>query len=207
MRTQILNLSGPYAVGKDTVINYLLEAFEGRLHRVRTLTTRSSDPGVDPSYTSLSLEDFDRITDAGNFVVNAQIGGTVKYATDLDEIASEASSGHLCIHSVFAGPAGAGALRAALGGELRSIALVPPGDSTLDKNRVLRERLIRRGRDNERVIEARLSHQQDILEYIAENPLVSNGRVFDEIMVSDDLEVLLSEMQRLTQEILDSNAN
>lgn len=201
----ILNFSGPYAVGKDTAINGLVAAFP-ELHRVGTLTTRAVDKNADPSYTHLEPSVFERVTSSGNFIVNSQVGGTVQYATDLSEIREAASKGLLSIHSVFAGPDGAGKLKAAFGGRAMSIALVPPGGSIDEKMEVLRERIVSRGRDSDDVVRGRLARQHEILQYIEENPIVSSRgeahRVFDRIMVSDDLGEMLNELKATVRDLL-----
>ena len=47
----LFNISGPYAVGKDSVLNHLLKVYPDLIHRVRTMTTRPVSVGDDPSYT------------------------------------------------------------------------------------------------------------------------------------------------------------
>jgi guanylate kinase len=206
MTVRLLNFSGPYAVGKDTVINDLLATFPGRLHRVSTLTTRPVDPAADPSYTSVDITEFERLTATGNYLINDQVDGSVKYATDIGEVLQRAVSGVLAIHSIFAGDAGAGALRAALGDQLWSIALVPPGNTVQEELDILSERLARRGRDTASVIESRIAHQRKILDYIASNPQVKtsagNRLVFDQIVQSGDLEHLKRAMRSVARELI-----
>lgn len=209
MKVQLLNFSGPYAVGKDTVINELLSRYGDRLHRVRTITTRAVDPVADPSYRSVSEDEFDSIVRSGNFLVNAQVGGSVRYGTSLEEIHRMACSGKLCIHSVFAGPLGAGALRGALGASLHSVALVPPGESIDVQLHVLHDRMNTRARDTVETIRARFAHQQDILQFITDNEVVDTPdgpwHVFDQRVVSGDLTQLVQRMSALTERLLDTD--
>lgn len=201
----VLNFSGPYAVGKDTVINCLLDRFSSRLHRVTTLTTRPVSPAVDPSYTSLGDEEFDARTTRGRYLVNEQVGGAVRYATSLDEIDQATREGRLCILNVYAGPQGAGQLRSSLGNRLFSIGLIPPGDSEHERLEVLRARLIGRGRDSHETIEARLGRQASILRYIENQAMLTGSSklpVFDKVVVSGDLNALVDEMTELVQGFL-----
>src|SRR5215475_11706105 len=76
-RKILLNLSGPYAVGKDTMLNGLLERYGSFLHRVRTITTRPVSADSDPSYESLSDEEFRERISRGRWIVNRQLSGKV----------------------------------------------------------------------------------------------------------------------------------
>lgn len=188
---RILNISGPYAVGKDSIINALLAEFGERLHRVSTVTTRPVSKEADPSYTHLDEDEFSRLTSAKHWIVNRQLTGHTAYATSLQEIAQASDAGLVCIHSIYPGPAGAGALRQALGSELYSVGLLPPGVDVDEQLRILRERLVGRGRDDRSAIDRRLAGQVETLTYLSDNPTVAtvNGKqhVFDEIVVNKDL--------------------
>src|SRR5689334_6684053 len=120
----LFNISGPYAVGKDTLLNVVLERYDDRVHRVSTLTTRPSSVDSDPSYTSVSDEELTRMTSVGRWIVTEQLGGSVRYATSLDEIEEQARAGRISIHSIFAGPQGAGQLRRAFGPRLFSVGVL-----------------------------------------------------------------------------------
>src|ERR1017187_7474140 len=103
----LLNISGPYGAGKDTLIDAVIAEFGSRVHRVKTLTTRPSSARADPSYTTLEPDEFARTTHGTNWIVNHQLSGTVSYATNLDEIRKASAAGKLCVHAIFAGDAGA----------------------------------------------------------------------------------------------------
>jgi guanylate kinase len=191
-RPILFNLSGPYAVGKDTLIDAILAAYPGRVHRVSTITTRPASANADPSYESVSAEEFARRTAAGRWIVNHQLGGAVAYGTSIDEIERVASQGRICVHSIYAGPEGAGKLREVFGRRVFSLGLLAAHGSVETQLEVLRRRLLDRGRDDPATIEARLKHQIEALRYVQENPVVPTGdgplRVFDQVTVNAVLE-------------------
>ncbi|HEY8582624.1 MAG TPA: hypothetical protein VIL49_06745, partial [Capillimicrobium sp.] len=171
-RPFLLNVSGPYAVGKDTVLNAVIDRYPDRVHRVRTITTRPVKPGDDPSYTQLSPEEFDERVATGRWLVNRQLGGQTAYGTSVDEIHDAAAQGLISVHSVFPGPAGAGRLREVFGRGLLSLGLLASHGSVDEQREVLRARLVGRGRDAPDAIEARLRHQDEPLAYVSANPEV-----------------------------------
>lgn len=197
----LFNISGPYAVGKDSVLNHLLKVYPDLIHRVRTLTTRPVSVGDDPSYTHADPADFHRIVGEGDWLYNVQLSGSTAYGTDLAEIREAIGQGLVCVHSIYPGPDGAAALRRAFGAQLFSVALLPPGDSLDARLAVLRDRLLARNRDSAEALEQRLLHQSDALEFIAENPAVPVGAgsmpVFDTVLINDDLDRTVTEATEL----------
>jgi guanylate kinase len=187
----LLNISGPYGVGKDTLLNVLLSRYGQHIHRVSTLTTRPSTPDADPSYRSVTDEELARLTAGGGWLVNAQLDGTVKYATSLTEIEEQARAGKVCVHSIFAGEEGAGRLRAHFGRAVFSVGVLAAEGDAQQQLDVLRERLLARGRDDPRAIQNRLRHQRAPIEYVLANPAVPTPdgpmRVFDRTLVNDEL--------------------
>ena len=188
----LFNISGPYAVGKDTLLGAVLERHADRVHRVRTLTTRPSSPDADPSYTSVAGDELTRLTATGRWIVNEQLGGSVRYATSLDEIEREARVGRICVHSIFAGAQGAGELRRAFGAALYSVGVLAAHGGHDQQFDILRQRLVSRGRDSRQAIEERLRHQSAPVMYVLDNPLVETVSgplpAFDNIVVNDDLD-------------------
>ena len=53
----VFNISGPYAVGKDSILNAVLAAYPEATQRVSTWTTRPVDPELDPSYHRVSFDE------------------------------------------------------------------------------------------------------------------------------------------------------
>lgn len=191
-KARVFNVSGPYAVGKDTVLNALLSSYGDRVYRVRTLTTRPVSSEADPSYEHVSFEEMHERTSVGRWIVNYQLSGRTAYATNIDEIEKAVNAGLICIHSIYAGPAGAGKFREAFGAELFSIGMLPATGDMSEQLAVLRSRLLGRSRDDTAAIEARLEHQVEPLRYVLDNPLISTMdgslHVFDRVLVNHDLQ-------------------
>jgi guanylate kinase len=186
----LLNISGPYGVGKDTLLNYILQWQAAKVGRVSTVTTRPSTPESDPSYRTVSREEFESITARGGWIITRQLGGKVLYGTSLDEI-DNAGGGQLMLHSVYPSAEGSGALRSAYGRQLLSIGVLASEGDLDSQISLLRKRLLSRGRDDSDVISARLAHQADAIRYIVDNPVVDTAdgpmHVFDIILINDDL--------------------
>jgi len=202
----LFSVSGPYGVGKDTLLDAIHKRYPERLHRVRALTTRSVDQRADPWYDSVSLAELQHRTSKGRWIVNGQLGGNVTYATSIDEINSAHVSGLVCIQSIFPGPDGAGKLRELFGRSLLSIGIAAARASIDVQLAVLRERLTRRGRDTAELINVRLTHQYEPILYIEQNPLVETldgpMRVFDQSIVNDELEVATEKLTSLIEQLL-----
>jgi guanylate kinase len=195
---ELLNISGPYGVGKDTLIGAVLAHLGPRAHRVSTLTTRQSS-AADPSYTTLGSEEFAEATRGSNWIVNWQLSGTVGYATDLDEIEKAAAEGKLCVHSIYAGDSGAGELRMRLGSRLISVGVLPNSGDVDEQLSALRERLVSRGRDDLAAIEIRLQHQLESVRYVLANPQIvaqdeKTYSVFDYRVINYNLELAIAEI-------------
>jgi len=195
----LLNISGPYGAGKDTMIDAVLGEFGPLIHRVRTLTTRPSSSFADPSYTTLPHDEFVKATLGSNWIVNQQLSGTVSYATDLDEICEASAEGKLCVHAIFAGDAGAGELRRRLGSRLVSVG-IQVNEGNIDQQlATLRDRLLVRGRESREAIEQRVNHQHEVVRYVLDNPEVvaDDGKaykVFDYRLTNDDLDAARSKI-------------
>lgn len=205
-RPFLFSVSGPYGVGKDTLLDTLHKRYPERLHRVRALTTRSVDARVDPWYESVSYEELQHRTSKGRWIVNGQLSGSVAYAISIDEINSAHDSGLVCIQSIFAGPDGAGRLRELFGRTLLSIGIAAAPAPLDVQLAVLRERLTRRGRDTPEMINVRLTHQHEPIRYIEQNPLIETldgpMSVFDESIVNDDLQVASEKLTSLVAQML-----
>lgn len=188
----LFNVSGPYAAGKDTLLEAIQQRYTSRIHRVSALTTRSISPSVDRYYESVSVEEFAVRTSHGNWIVNHQIGGSVGYAISIDEILLAVKDGLICIQSIFPGPLGAGKLREVFGAHLLSIGILVGKGDIRSQLLELEQRLLSRGRDNIEVVRARLQYQIEPIQYIMNNDeIITNDgalRVFDKIVFNDNLE-------------------
>jgi guanylate kinase len=188
----LINVSGPYAVGKDTILNALLSLYPERTHRVHTLTTRPVSRDADPTYEQVTREELERRVAEGGWIANTQLSGATFYGTSIVEIEEAAESDLISVHSIYAGPDGAGKLRAIFGARLVSIGLLATRGEVDEQLMVLRERLLSRSRDDAEAIEARLRHQVEPLGYVLENPTVETPdgalQVFDRVLINQDLE-------------------
>jgi guanylate kinase len=197
----VFNVSGPYAVGKDTLLNNLISTFGRRVYRVRTITTRPVSQEADPTYEQVTRDEFERRVGRGRWNKNYQLSGLTAYATSIDEIEEAAKAGHICILSVYAAPEGAGHLREVFGKQLLSIALLPGHGAAEEQLQILRERILSRKRDDPKAIEARLQHQMQPLQYVLDNPsvLTNDGsmRAFDNILVNQSLDITVQHSVRL----------
>lgn len=187
----LLNISGPYGVGKDTLLNYIMQWQAARVHRASTITTRPSSLDADPSYRSVSRRELEHITSSGNWIITHQLDGQVLYATSLEEIDAVATRGQVSILSVYPSDQGAGSLRRAYGNRLYSLGVLASVGDHDSQISVLRSRLLSRGRDDREVIDARLRYQAEAIDYILRNPVVSTSdgpmQVFDDILINSDV--------------------
>lgn len=191
----LLVFVGPYAVGKDTVINSLLDRFGADLHRVTTLTTRPVSSVHDPSYTHISRSQYEELKASRGYIWNTQLSGATIYGTNLNEVRAAIEAGSVCIHAIYPGPHGAGALKEAFGASMYCVALVPPGRGRSEQLGELTARITARSRDSREALLARIAHQSDALDYIELNPVVhtpdGDAAVVDAVLPSDDLTELV----------------
>ncbi len=197
----LLNISGPYGVGKDTILNSVLRSHATRVHRVSTVTTRPSTPDADPSYRSVTEHEFEEITSSGHWIITRQLNGRVLYGTSLDEIDEMAARGQVNIHSVYPSDEGAGSLRRAYGNRLFSLGVLPSSGDRDHQLSVLRHRLQTRGRDQPEVVVERLRYQAAAIDYLLQNPVVPTPdgpmHVFDEILVNDEIRASEESLRKL----------
>jgi len=93
---QLVIISGPSGVGKDTIIEALAERpRDPDYHYVVTCTTRHPRPGEVPgvNYQFLTVEAFERLRDAGELLEYAEVHGNW-YGTPRHEVADALAEGH-----------------------------------------------------------------------------------------------------------------
>ena len=93
---QLVIISGPSGVGKDTIIDALKRRpREPDYHYVVTCTTRAPRPGEIPdmSYHFMTMEGFASLRDAGELLEYAEVHGNW-YGTPRHEVADALAAGH-----------------------------------------------------------------------------------------------------------------
>jgi len=98
MANRLMVISGPTAVGKGTVIRYILE-HHPEIKLSVSATTRAPRPGeIDGvAYHFLSLEEFDAKIAAGQMLEYAVVHGTNKYGTLREPVEAALAAGQLMI--------------------------------------------------------------------------------------------------------------
>ncbi len=196
-RRSVINVSGPYGVGKDSVLRGLAAHLGQSAYRLRTVTTRHRSEDADPTYAFCTDAELDRVLGAGRWIVNSQLASGVRYATSLDEAEVVGQTALTGLHSIFAGPDGAGELRRRLGSRLYSIGLLATGGSVDSELEELDRRMEVRGRETEEQLAARRVWQRQKIEYVLQNPTVStvDGElpVFDVVVVNRSLDDAIRE--------------
>jgi guanylate kinase len=140
-------ISAPSGSGKTTICRKLLKAVEG-LDLSISYTTRPRKEGeVDgKDYHFIGDEEFDKMINSKAFLEHATVYGH-RYGTSREAVSAIASQGRDVLLEIDV--QGGRAVRG-LVPEAVSVAIFPPGWD------VLRQRLLRRGRDSREEIEARL---------------------------------------------------
>ena len=94
---QLVIISGPSGVGKDTIIEALQQRpRDPDYHYVVTCTTRHPRPGEVPgvNYQFLTMDEFAHLRDTGELLEYAQVNGTNWYGTPRGEVGDALASGH-----------------------------------------------------------------------------------------------------------------
>ena len=98
MTNQLIVLAGPTAVGKGTVVKYILEHFPN-VHLSVSATTRAPRPGEveGESYYFLTHEQFDEMIAAGDMLEYAVVHGQNKYGTPKQPVVAALAAGRQVI--------------------------------------------------------------------------------------------------------------
>ena len=98
MANRLMVISGPTAVGKGTVIRYILE-HHPEIKLSVSATTRAPRPGEvnGVAYHFLSLDEFDAKIAAGQMLEYAVVHGTNKYGTLREPVEAALAAGQLMI--------------------------------------------------------------------------------------------------------------
>jgi guanylate kinase len=98
MTNQLIVLAGPTAVGKGTVVKYILEHYPN-VHLSVSATTRAPRPGEveGESYYFLTHEQFDEMISAGDMLEYAVVHGQNKYGTPKQPVVAALAAGRQVI--------------------------------------------------------------------------------------------------------------
>lgn len=179
MSGQIVILSGPSGVGKDTVIDRWKQ-LDPRVVRVVACTTREPRPGdrdgID--YTFLSVPEFQRMAQAGDFLEWKEVHSNF-YATPLRQMEGILEARGIAVLKIDV----QGALEVmAKRPEAVTIMLIPPSWEELER------RIRSRGTDSPQTIEKRLAN--------ARTELALADRYQHQVM-NDELERCVAEIRRI----------
>lgn len=190
----LVNIAGPYGVGKDTIIANLMAVWEERILRLTTWTTRHVHPN-ESHYRQVTEPELEALTSSGTWLVNRQFDDSIAYATSLDEV-SEPRTVRFYIHSLHASPSGIAHARRLWAARILSIGVVPSGETLPEMLQILTDRLVGRGRETGEVLQSRILENSKILNYMRGRPVVVLADfvqpVFDNIVVNADLDICVA---------------
>ena len=175
-RGQLIVISGPSGVGKDTVIKHLLE-LDPNLRYSVSYTTRKPRPGeVDGvNYHFVGRDEFERLVREGAFLEHATYDGNL-YGTPFAQLADERAAGHDIVLKIDV--QGAEQVRNRAPDSLR-IFLAPPSMDELLRRRTERHSEgAREGESRQRIAQAEMA-------------LASH---FDHVVVNEDLDRTVGEV-------------
>lgn len=163
MSGRVLVVSGPSGVGKSTVCGRLLEAGDVTLSISATTRSPRGNEQQGVHYDFVSVSEFRRRIEAGEFVEWAQVHGETYYGTPLRPVEEALSGGRHVLLDIDV--QGEQILRGK-GLPVVSVLLKPPSMEEL------RRRLEARGDTDPAQIERRLRHAQAELEHAARYDLM-----------------------------------
>jgi guanylate kinase len=175
----LIVISGPSAVGKDTVVRRLLE-MDPKLRYSISATTRPPRPG-ETNYTFVTREEFQKLVEDGAFLENAEYAGNL-YGTLRDRVTQAREAGHDIILKIDV--QGAAQVRTKVPDGI-FIFIAPPSMEELERRQTLR--------DSE-TMEDRLERRK-----IAEREMAYTKH-FDHIVVNDDVDRAAEEILKIIRE-------
>lgn len=182
MTNQLIVLAGPTAVGKGTVVKYILEHYPN-VHLSVSATTRSPRPGEveGESYYFLTHQQFDEMIDCGDMLEYAVVHGQNKYGTPKQPVLAALQAGKQVILEIDI--QGARQVKASMP-EAKLVFIAPPSWDELVK------RLQGRGTETAEEQARRLETAKDELAAQSE---------FDYVVINDEVAECASKVVDLMQ--------
>ncbi len=150
MKGNILVLSGPSGSGKSTLMHEMMKRVENTYFSISTTTREMRDGEAEgKDYFFISKDEFKQGIEEGNFLEWARVHDNY-YGTSLKQILAELNKGKTVIFDIDV--QGHKIAQEKFGNIITSVFITTPNQ------RVLRERLIKRGTDSVESIEKRLNN-------------------------------------------------
>jgi len=178
-RGLLIVISGPSAVGKDTVVRRLLE-MDPKLRYSISATTRPPRPG-ETNYTFVTREEFMKLVEEGAFLEHAEYAGNL-YGTLRDRVTRAREAGHDIILKIDV--QGAAQVRTKARDGI-FIFIAPPSMEELERRQTMR--------DSE-TVEERMARRK-----IAEQEM-AYSKHFEHIVVNDDVDRAAREILGIIQQ-------
>ena len=175
-RGQLIVISGPSGVGKDTLIRRLLE-LDGNLLYSVSGTTRQPRPGEKPdeNYTFLTREEFEDLVARGAFLEHATYNDQL-YGTFRDRVESARASGRDVVLKIDV--QGAEQVRRLVPDAI-FIFVVAPSEQELER------RQVERGSESDKDLASRRQIAQREMTFAAE---------YDHVVTNDDIETAVEKI-------------
>lgn len=178
---KILVLVAPSGGGKSTMTKRLLKDFDNLQFSV-SATTRSPRKGEKDGvhYHFLSKDEFQKRIENGDFLEWEEFYNGTLYGTLRSNVENELKKGYFILLDIDV--LGALNVKKIFGDDALAIFIRPP---SID---VLKERLIKRGTEDNRTIETRIDRAKKEMAY---------ANRFDNVIINDDLETAYSQIRKL----------
>lgn len=170
MRGTLYIVAAPSGAGKSSIVNAVL-ARDPNIRLSISFTSRAPRPGERHAehYNFVSVDEFQRMIDAGDFFECARVHGDWK-GTARQSVDPQLAAGHDVLLEIDW--QGARQVRAKVPDSV-SVFILPPSRSALE------ERMRKRGQDTEEVIQRRLAAAREEMSHYSEFDYVIVNEVFD----------------------------
>jgi guanylate kinase len=179
---KVIIVSGPSGVGKSTICRDVVRRL-GNAYLSVSMTTRPRGPGEQNGrdYWFVSEAEFRRRIEDGLFLEYAEVFGHL-YGTPKDKVDEALAAGQVVILEIDV-QGGTQAQPVYPGAAM--VFILPPSEKTLA------ERLGRRGRDDEQVVETRLGG--------AGTEIAAAWQYYDNMVINEDLEQAINEVLHIIE--------